>query len=253
MPSPFPGMNPFLEQEDAWHDFHESFMPRIRESICAQIDPHYIVKIDEHLFIHHSADEPRRVLGRADVSVARRPADATGQAATAVCEAPVQGYVPAIDTQRVSFVEIRDRRNRQLVTLIELLSPANKRPGGDRDQYLAKRHEVLSSTAHLVEIDLLRGGARPPLEQLPTCDYYVMVSRVETRPRVGLWPLQLRERLPVIPIPVRAPDPDAQLDLQSTLHALYDSARYGRYIYDSAPDPPLKPEDERWARDLADR
>jgi hypothetical protein len=246
-------MNPFLEQEDAWHDFHESFMPRIRESICAQIDPHYIVKIDEHLFIHESADVPRRVFGRADVSVAGRPAEANVQSATAVCEAPVDGYVPAIDTDRISFVAIRDRRNRQLVTLIELLSPTNKRPGGDRDQYLAKRHEVLSSTAHLVEIDLLRGGVRPPLEQLPACDYYVMVSRSETRPRVGLWPLQLRDRLPVIPIPLRAPDPDAQLDLQSVLHAIYDSARYANYIYDGTPDPPLKLQDERWAREVAGR
>lgn len=249
MPSPFPGMNPYLEQEDAWHDFHESFMPRVRDVIIAQVDPRYIVKIDEHVFIHEFSAEERRFLGRADISVAAGDGRGSGQtqAAIAVLEAPAQGYLPAVDIERLAFLEIRDRRNRQLVTVIELLSPANKRPGGDRDQYLAKRQKVLASTAHLVEIDLLRGGRRPPLADLPPCDYCVMVSRCETRPRVGLWPLQLRDRLPVIPIPLRHPDPDAQLDIQAVLHDIYDRARYATYLYDGSPDPPLSPEDEAWA------
>ena len=250
MPSPFPGMNPYLEQPDVWHDFHESFMPHVRDELAAQVDPRYIVKIDEHVFIHELSGEQRWLLGRADVSVGRGSAHAdVGTApATAVCEAPAEGYVPAIDSERLALVEIRDRRDRQLVTVIELLSPANKRPGGDRDQYLTKRHEVLRSTAHLVEIDLLRGGQRPPLEQLPPCDYYVMISRSQLRPRVGLWPLQLRDRLPVIPIPLREPDPDAQLDLQQVLHEIYDKARYATYIYDASPEPPLSAEDEAWAK-----
>lgn len=250
MPSPFPGMNPYLEQDDAWHDFHESFMPHVRDLISAQVDPRYIVKIDEHIFIHEFSAEQRRFLGRADISVGQSMsrADAGRQTGTAVLDAPAEGYVPAIDIERLSFVEIRDRRNRQLVTLIELLSPANKRPGGDRDQYLAKRQEILGSTAHLVEIDLLRGGQRPPLEDLPPCDYYVMVSRCEQRPRVGLWPLQLRDRLPRIPIPLREPDPDAQLDLQQVLHDIYDKAHYKTYVYDGSPDPPLAAEDEAWAQ-----
>lgn len=250
MPSPFPGMNPYLEQHDVWHDFHESFMPRVRDLISAQVDPRYIVKIDEHVFIHELSAEQRRFLGRADVSVGRG-ASRTGagyRTATAVLDPPAEGYVPAIDIERLAFVEIRDRRNRQLVTLIELLSPANKRSGGDRDQYLAKRQEVLCSTAHLVEIDLLRGGERPPLEALPPCDYCVMVSRSPQRPRVGLWPLQLRDRLPVIPIPLREPDPDAQLDLQNVLDDIYDKARYETYVYDGSPDPPLNAADESWAR-----
>lgn len=248
MPSPFPGMNPYLEQDDAWHDFHERFMPWVADHIGAQVDPRYIVKIDEHIFIHELADEQRRFLGRADVSVGRGRTDTSRRAATALLAAPAEGYVPPVDVERLAFVEIRDRRDRQLVTVIELLSPANKRPGGDRDQYLAKRHEVLSSTAHLVEIDLLRGGQRPPIEQLPACDYCVMVSRSEQRPRVELWPLTLRERLPVIPIPLRKPDADARLDLQAALHDIYDKARYATYLYDSSPEPPLAADDAAWVR-----
>ncbi len=248
MPSPFPGMNPYLEQEDAWHDFHESFMPRVRDLISAQVDPRYIVKIDEHIFIHEFSAEQRRFLGRADISVGRGLSDSSRRTATAILEAPAEGYLPAVDIERLAFLEIRDRRSRQLVTLIELLSPANKRPGGDRDQYLAKRQEVLASSAHLVEIDLLRGGQRPPLEELPPCDYCVLLSRCETRPRVGLWPLRLRDRLPVIPIPLRDPDPDAQLNIQDVLHDIYDKAHYETYVYDGSPDPPLPREQEVWAR-----
>lgn len=250
MPSPFPGMNPYLEQDDAWHDFHERFMPLVADRIASQVDPRYIVKIDEHVFIHEFSADERRFLGRADISVARGAPHGSAACGTAaaVLDAPAAGYVPAVDVERLAFVEIRDRRQRQLVTVIELLSPTNKRPGGDRDQYLAKRQEVLSSTAHLVEIDLLRGGQRPPIEELPPCDYCVLVSRCETRPRVGLWPLSLCDRLPVIPIPLRQPDPDATLDLQAVLDDIYDKARYANYVYDDSPEPPLTAAQQVWAR-----
>ncbi|MGH7224123.1 MAG: DUF4058 family protein, partial [Gemmataceae bacterium] len=161
----------------------------------------------------------------------------------------VHGRIPvAIDVERLSFVEIRDRRDRQLVTVLELLSPSNKRQGPDREQYLAKRRQFLAGNVHLVEIDLLRGGPRMPVEDLPDCDYCIMVSRVEKRPDVGIWPVRLRERLPVIPIPLRAPDADARLDLQEALHHLYDAAGYEDYIYTGASQPPLHPDDAAWAR-----
>jgi hypothetical protein len=170
-----------------------------------------------------------------------------------VLGAPAEGYLPLVDVERLAYVEIRDRRNRQLVTLIELLSPANKRPGSDRDQYVAKRNEIVASSAHFVEIDLLRGGERLPLEGAPESDYRALVSRCETRPRVGIWPVALRDRLPLIPIPLREPDPDAQLDLQDVLDDIYDKARYHTYIYDGTPEPPLSPADECWARQFAPR
>src|SRR6202011_1559181 len=110
--------------------------------------------------------------------------------------------LPLQDIERVPFLEVRDRQGRELVAVIELLSPSNKRPGEDREQYLAKRRELLRSPAHLVEIDLLRGGPPMPLEDRPVCDYSVLVSRAERRPVAAFWPLRLRDRLPVIPIPL---------------------------------------------------
>src|SRR5690349_15900943 len=131
MPSPFPGMNPYLEQEVAWHDFHERFCPALAEVLTAQVRPDYIVQINENVYT------------------------------------PVRVRLPAVDVERLSHLEIRDRHNRQLVTVVELLSPSNKRAGPDRDQYLTKRGQLLASPVHFVEIDLLRGGPRLPLVDPP--------------------------------------------------------------------------------------
>jgi hypothetical protein len=251
MPSPFPGMNPYLEQDDVWHDFHERFLPHLAEVIGAQLASHYIVKIDEHVYIHEPPAEKRSLLGRGDVFVAaRRPAVGAGTAtATAPMTAPVQVVLPGIDIESISFLEIRDRRDRRLVTVLEVLSPTNKYSGPDREQYLGKRGRVLASSAHLVEIDLLRGGPRMPFEEPPPeCDYYVMVSRMDQRPRADFWPNYLHDPLPVIPIPLRDPDPDARLDLQLALHHVYDAARYDNYIYEGAPQPALRTEDADWAQ-----
>jgi hypothetical protein len=198
MPSPFPGMNPYVEQDDAWHDFHERFLPLAAERIGSQVQPSYIVKIDEHVYIHENPQEPRRLLGRADLAVVPTAHPEPAQAGAGVIAAPIHVQLPAIDFERLAYIEIRDRRSRALVTVVELLSPSNKRSGPDRDQYLAKRGQVLASPAHLVEIDLLRGGVPMPVKDRPACDYAVMVSRAEQRPDADLWPIGLRDRLPII-------------------------------------------------------
>ena len=140
--------------------------------------------------------------------------------------------------RRSSFLEIRDRESRAVVTVIELLSPADKNLGPDREQYIAKRRQLHAAGVNLVEIDLLHGGPRLPLEELPDCDYYVLVSRREERPRVGLWPIRLRERLPVVPVPLDAPDPPVDIDLQELLHRVYDAARYRQIHLRGKPPPP---------------
>lgn len=122
--------------------------------------------------------------------------------------------------------------------------------GSDHEQYLAKRRQILYRPVHLVEIDLLRGGQRMPIESIPACDYLIMVSRVESRPRVGLWPLALRDRLPRIPIPLASGDADAVLDLQPLLEAQYQAAGYEDYIYRHSPQPPLSRQDGEWAERL---
>lgn len=251
MPSPFPGMNPYLEQPDAWHDFHERFVPRIADELTRAIRPKYLAKIDQNVYIHELSAEERHLLGRPDVAVLESGTSSTASTAVANRAAPIYGHLlPEIESIRESFIEIRDSKNRELVTVIVVLSPTNKLTGPDRDQYIAKRRCILASPAHLVEIDLLRGGPRMPMKKMPQCDYIAMVSRYEERPRVGLWPVQLRDRLPEVPIPLRTGDADAMLDLQPILHALYDAAGYGDYIYGSRPEPPLHPADSKWADEI---
>src|SRR5262249_15769070 len=192
MPSPFPGMNPYLEHEDAWHNFQKQFGPAVVAALVPQMGSKYSVKVNQRTYVHEPSCHQR------------------------------QHWRMAVDEESLSFVEIRDRRNRRLVTVINLLSPSNKNPGPDRDQYEAKRAEILASQTHLVEIDFLRGGPRMPYEEeVVPCDYCVMVSRYAQRPRADFWPLSLRDPLPQIPIPLADDDPEAKLDLQGILHRLY--------------------------------
>ena len=256
MPSPFPGMNPYLERRAVWHDFHERFLPTAAEFIGRQIVPNFVVKLDEHVFIHElSEPTPRQFFGRADLGVADLRRGGTALAVAAVPDSAVSTLSTEVslvefDEERLSFLEIRDRESWKLVTVIELLSPANKQPGPDREQYIAKRELILRTDAHLVEIDLLRGGPRLPLQKTPECDYCVLLSRWEKRPRAEFWPIRLRETLPVIPIPLTAAYPDATLDLQAVLNRVYDAAGYQYYIYRDALEPSLSTDETAWAESL---
>src|SRR5277367_2635005 len=115
MPSPFPGMNPYIERASVWHDFHESFMPLVREILTAQVLPRYFVRIDEQMYIHERSAEERQFLGRRDLLVpALSPSSTALAAAGAVLEAPAVVRLPALDTEGQSFLEIRDRDSNEL-------------------------------------------------------------------------------------------------------------------------------------------
>jgi hypothetical protein len=246
-------MNPYLEQESVWHSLHEQFPAYCQEALTAQVRPKYFVKLDVNIYIHELPDGTRRMGGRPDVTLGANPAKSTAGGA-ATLAAPLYGsFGPAVDVLQEAFVEVHERESRRVVTVIELLSPTNKASGPDRDAYLAKRLRYAHSNVHFVEIDLLRGWQRMPIDGLPACDYCVQVSRAEERPRVGLWPIQLRDPLPTIPIPLLPPDPDARLDLQALLHRLYDAGGYEDYIYTGLPQPALSPGDDQWARQIAER
>jgi Protein of unknown function (DUF4058) len=251
MPSPFPGMNPYIERASVWHDFHERWIPHAADLIGAQVLPRYFVRIDEQMYIHMLPLEERRFVGRGDVLVSALTPARTGTVATTpVLEAPAEVGVPVIDTEGLSFLEIRDRDSLELVTVVELLSPSNKYAGPDREQYLAKARKLQQNWVHFVEIDLLRGGPRMPWLDMRACDYCAVVSRYEQRPKADFWPIQLRDRLPEIPIPLRHGDADARLDLQQALHRIYDAAGYAYHIYSGPPEPPLSAADAAWAKTL---
>jgi Protein of unknown function (DUF4058) len=247
MPSPFPGMNPYLEQDDAWEDFHHRFIAHMGDELGGLVGEKYQVKVETRLYLHELSAEERRYLGRADVSVSGRH-DTPGSSAVATLPAPISLSMPDFDTEKYSFLEIRDRRNRRVITAVELLSPTNKSPGPDRDDYLRKRLQYMATRVNLVEIDLRRGGKRPAPPEIPPCDYYVVVARWLEAAGIGCWPIRLRDRLPAIPIPLTASDREVQLDLQPLFLRVFDAAHYGNYIYSETPDPPLSAEDAEWAK-----
>ncbi len=252
MPSPFPGMNPYLEHPEVWHDFHASFLPALRSALLKHLDARYVVTLEARIYVRELPAEEASFLGRADVGVSHEPREAFVPAETTAMAAPVICQIATpVDIERESYLEIRRRDNRQLVTVMELLSPSNKAPGVDRAAYIKKRNVFLSaSDVNFVELDFLRGGPRMPLSGLPDCDYYVMVARPADRPDVGVWPIRLRDRLPTVPIPLLRGEPEVSLDLQSILDQVYDDGGYDRYIYDLTPVPPLGDIDKAWAASL---
>jgi hypothetical protein len=241
-------MNPYFEQPAHWLDFHTEFLSGLRRLLAPQVGPKYIVQLEEHIYIHDLPAAPRQRLGSADLSLVQPGGGALAQGALGVLVAPAEVWLPEQEVERVPYLELRDRQGRELVTVIELLSPSNKRPGDDREQYLGKRRALLRSPAHLVEIDLLRGWTPMPQDGRPECDYSVMVSRSQKRWAADSWPIRLRDRLPIIPIPLRLPDAEARLDLQDVLHRAYDGPGYEHFIYRGEPEPGLSANDAAWAR-----
>ena len=248
MPSPFPGMNPYLEQPARWQDFHNTFLILMREVLTAQLAPRYVVAVEHHVYLHE-ADGERLSIGKPDVAVTPdRNGSPGGGSGTNTLTAPGTVLIPPdLDEVRSVYLEVRDRDGAEVVTTIELLSPSNKARGPDRDAYRAKVRRILASPANLVEIDLLRGGPRMPWGNLPPCDYYAVVSRAETRPKADIWAVRLRDPLPRIPVPVRPGEQGAEIDLQAALNRAYDSAGYHYYVYTGVPVPRLAPDDAAWA------
>jgi len=226
-----------------------TMVPAMRDALVSQVRPEFVVTLEEHVYICELPDEERLLRLRPDVSVLTSEGGKDRGASATVLAPPEYTLIkPAVDVERESYISIWDRHRRVLVCVIELLSPANKRPGPDREAYVTKRDQLLHSQAHYVEIDLLRGWDRMPAESIPACDYCIIVSRVEERPRAGVWPVKLRDRLPVIPVPLRAPHADAVIDLKDLLYRVYDAAGYEDYLYESSPEPPLSTEDAAWAQ-----
>jgi hypothetical protein len=253
MSSPFPGMDPYLEGS-LWTTLHFSLSAEIVRQLAPQLRPRYLVLPAERFVME--MPEGLAVLTTStypDVSVAEAPlgpeSPPSGFESTGVVVAPAPLRLATAIPSPVPHVtvEIRDAAKRQLVTAIEVISPTNKR-GEGRQEYLTKRQRILLSTAHLMEIDLLRAGQRVPMQQpLPERPYFVFLSRAENRPITEVWPISLDQALPVVPVPLLPGDPDAPLDLQSAFTATYDLLGYNLAIdYGEPPEVPLEGGSASW-------
>lgn len=254
MPTPFPGMDPYLEHLELWPSVHLGLISAIWMDLAPRLSPRYVVSVEERTYI--AASSPDSFIGRADVAVAsdRGPvvARAGGNGGVMVRE-PLAVYVPAPDVVTERYLEVRNVQYGYVVTVIEVLSPDNKRPGSrGHTEYLTKREQLLSTRTSLVEIDLLRGGQWPPIHgEVPESDYRILVVRGWERPRALLYPFNLHDPIPAVPIPLERGDEEPLLDLNTLLHRLYDQAVYRlRIDYRQPPVPPLDEEDAAWAAAL---
>ena len=256
MPSPLPGMDPYIEHREIWPDFHGDAAAEIRARLNGSIQPAYVARLVPYVtYDVVEVAKPKSVYP--DVGIYQQQVrHGVRESATdvVITPPPVESWVELEIPLEIFSVEIRSVRALELVTAIEILSPVNKRPGHDaQSDYLRKRRELLRSSAHLIEIVLLRGGQRSPLETpVPSAPYYVTLSRWEERPRVAVWPIQLSEKLPVIPIPLREPDPDVPLDLGAIVASIYERGGYASLIdyHQPPPPPPLSPDESVWLEAL---
>jgi hypothetical protein len=248
-------MDPYIERQE-WDDFHTRLNTTIADTLSPAVQPRYVVRVERRVYVEdpYRGVEELDHFRRIDVAV---PASGKVGAALdvrgSVAIAPVECELLMPQERRETYLVLRERKSMKVVTVVETLSPANKRLGGDgRREYLEKQAEVLNSRSHLVELDLLRGGTRLPTSTpLPPGDYYAIVSRANRRPKAEVYAWSLRQPLPVIPIPLKNGDPDVMLDLQVVFTTVYDRARYDLTLdYTARLAPPLGKSDAAWARGL---
>lgn len=249
MPSPFPGMDPFIEAQGKWEDFHNKLMGDMERHLSVVLPPRYVVRLGERSYIEFidPHDENRGVhFFKPDVGIkSKEGGTVEAAAATSVLErsaVEMQGLVE-VDFREI-FLEIRELDpSERLVTSIEVLSPANKRPGSvGWYQYERKRKIFLEGHANLVEIDLLRGGRRHAMAgEWPDSPYYLLALRKENAPACKVWPAHYREPLPPIPVPLAVPDADVVLGLQTLIAAIYERSRYNSDLDYSQPLRPALP------------
>jgi Protein of unknown function (DUF4058) len=255
MSSPFPGMDPYLEQPAFWSSFHSKFVVALADVIEAQLDAAYYVEVETRTYLD---DEGGGLLvGIPDVGVILGNA-AASKNATAVAEPLVSSRfqkvtLPMPQEVRERYLEIREVDSGKVITAIELLLPKNKRAGDGRKSYESKRALTLGSLTHLIELDLLRAGQVLPIANVHSpSDYQILVSRSDQRPQADLYSFAIRDAFPTIPVPLQASE--LAIDLQTVFNGVYQRSRYHSRIDYQQPIPPpkLKEGDQEWVdRQLA--
>jgi len=246
MPSPFPGMDPYLEADGVWPGFHHNLSSAIQTQLIPALRPNYHANVEITIIYDFWPDNKSYAM-QPNVAITNEAWYPQRGVAVAIAPAPiVQATIPAIEVKLLA-VHIYTTQDRQLVTSIEIHSPANKvSQGKSFSQYLRKRRRLLNSAVHLLELDLLRAGSRIIMgSNLPEAPYFAALSRAKKPRRVEIWPMFLGQPLPVLPVPLLDPDPDIPLDLNAAIATVYDNGGYDYILNYQPPPPPPLTETER--------
>jgi hypothetical protein len=252
MKSPFPGMDPYLEQH--WEDVHTRLIGYIADELQPQLAEDLVARMEEKVYVEDESELRRR---KPDVRIAERPTAwqaESGIASTAVLDEPML-LEPIGDPIRQRSVLIYDSSGHRIITAIEILSPWNKTPGKAVREYLDKREKYINSEMNFVEIDLVRAG-----DWTDMIGNYIVPEKAQTTYRVTVtqpelpgpyhYPVSLRAKLPTIKVPLRKQDQPAKLNLQTLLEKAYTMGRYDRIDYSKPCNPPLEGDEKEWASQL---
>ena len=247
MPSPFPGMDPYLEAPELWAELHNRLIVAIADDLSPKLRPKYRVAIEQRIYL--STDD-RQLVGIPDVTITGRSESLGNNVSVleAPSTSPVSISLTLPEEVRETYLEIRNVVNGQVVTVIEILSPKNKRNGEGRIAYERKRNQVLASMTHFIEIDLLRKGNHFPLGQLAIAtQYYVLVARGDRRPHGDLYAFPLQASLPSFSMPLSDAKMEPVIELQNIFNGVYDRAGFDMVInYQEPPLVKLEPTEKEW-------
>jgi hypothetical protein len=266
MPTPFPGMDPYLEHPVIWPNVHNSLITALRDALSPLLRPRYFVAVQERSYL----DDPATLgfVSIPDVGVVGpySGAPVAVKQAPATLTQPMTIQLPPSPRVRETYLEVQEigapavaaangeEETARVVTLIEILSPGNKRLNEGRVQYLHKRRQIINSMTNLVEIDLLRAGMRMTEIEQAVYDYSILVSSALTRPSAQFYAFTVRDPIPPFRLPLQEDDEEPVVDLNTILHDLYDRAGYDlRINYRAEATPPLEGETAEWAADLLHR
>ncbi|NER24825.1 MAG: DUF4058 family protein [Symploca sp. SIO1C2] len=253
---PFPGMNPYLENPELWSEVHSRLIVAIADEIAPTLLPNYYVAIEKRIYL--STPEDSILVGIPDVSVISQEAQFspelarnstnTSTATLAKPDEPQTVTIALAEDVQERYLEIRDTKTGMVVTTIELLSPKNKQAGEGKEAYLRKRQRILSSSTHLVEIDLLRSGKAMPMQGVTKLkDYRILISRSDNRPHAQLYAFNLQDTIPKVELPLKVGDNSLVFELKPILDGVYNRGGYHfRIDYSQPPIPAISRKAATW-------
>jgi hypothetical protein len=250
MKSPFPGMDPYLEPH--WLDIHASLAIGARDSLNSDLPDDLVAHVEERVAIESRSGE-EHLFGRVfEPAAGESPAVAD---TSGTIRAPYR-LLAQVEPMTERFVRVTEVGTERLVSVLEFVSPTNKR-GEGLSAFRSKRAELLLCGVNFVEVDLHRAGdwqllLRPHRSPRGAATPYRVTIRVPTDPAaVYLYPIRLQDCLPAISIPLRQRDPEVKIDLQGLIDRAYSSGRYDRCLDYSQPcEPPLDPDQAAWTEAL---
>lgn len=234
MPSPFPGVNPYLENSAYWSSIHHWLITEIARLLNQKLAPKYVVAVEVRIYETSGEKSiligiPDNIIAKSSENTIKSPESNVAVATSSIQPLTIELSLP--ETIKQGYLEVRRVGTGEVITVIEILLPINKNPGEGRIKYEKKRLDILNSYTNFVEIDLLRqGNSMITLNQNIDYDYCILVSPNHQRPQAELYAFKIQDMIPTFTLPLLPEDAEVTLDLQSILHQVYDQGRYDLII-----------------------